>query len=135
MLDDYLADTENDALLLIVDQFEQVLTAGAHDATRDEFIDRLDRLSRVVSSTSTIRVVIGVRADFVPECLQHAPPLADALQHRQIVLAPMSSEELAEAIKLPAAAVNAELEPGLSERIISDLDATRVGHNQSVLPP
>ncbi len=133
LLDDYFADSETDALLLIVDQFEQVLTAGANDATRDEFIDRLDRLSRVVSSKSTIRVVIGVRADFVPECLQHAP-LADALQHRQIVLAPMSSEELAEAIKLPAAAANADLEPGLSERIISDLDATRVGHNQSVLP-
>ncbi|MFI5872341.1 hypothetical protein ACIBAH_07835 [Streptomyces sp. NPDC051445] len=69
-----------------------------------------------------VLVVLGVRADFYEECLGH-PELSDALQHRHMVLGPLTTPELRDAVTGPARAVGLELEPGLAELIIREVSA------------
>lgn len=121
------------SLLLIVDQFEQIFTSSAAENARSDFVDRLDRLARVSTQRHRVVVVVGVRADFVQECLRY-PVLATALSRRQIVLPPMSRTELADAIEKPLNAIGARMENGLAARVIEDLGLTESAHHQSVLP-
>ena len=80
-------------------------------------------------------VVLGVRADFYEQCLGY-PELADALQHRHMVLGPLTTAELREAVTGPAKAVGLELEPGLAELIVREVsaDGPRGAHDAGVLP-
>lgn len=65
-------------------------------------------------------VVVGVRADFYRRCLNY-PELAAALQDRQMVLGPMTAQELRKAVTSPAEAVGLQLEAGLVELMLRDL--------------
>ncbi|CAM5329395.1 Novel STAND NTPase 1 domain-containing protein OS=Streptomyces tendae OX=1932 GN=GUR47_20980 PE=4 SV=1 [Streptomyces tendae] len=78
-------------------------------------------------------VTLGVRADFYDRCLRY-PELADALQHRHMVLGPLTTAELREAVTAPARAVGMELEPGLAELIIREVsnDSPRGAHDAGV---
>ncbi|MBW5423013.1 hypothetical protein GKQ77_15805, partial [Streptomyces sp. BG9H] len=80
-------------------------------------------------------VVLGIRADFYEQCLGH-PELADALQHRHMVLGPLTNAELREAVTGPAKSVGLELEPGLAELIVREVstDGPRGTHDAGVLP-
>ncbi|MDV8004834.1 hypothetical protein R4P65_08180 [Rhodococcus sp. IEGM 1318] len=132
-LGEHLIGRESGSLLLIVDQFEQIFTACTDAAERELFVRRLHLIAQTSTPTRLVRVVVGLRADFIPECL-HYPQLQDALQNRQCVLAPMLHDELVAAIEKPAAAAGVILETGLPTRIIQDLDAARSDRGQSPLP-
>lgn len=82
-----------------------------------------------------VLVLLGIRADFYDQCLRH-PELADALQHRHMVLGPLTTTELREAVTGPAKAVGLELEPGLAELIVREVssDGPRGAHDAGVLP-
>ncbi|MEV5316805.1 AAA family ATPase [Streptomyces sp. NPDC052687] len=85
--------------------------------------------------TPPVLVLLGIRADFYDQCLHH-PELADALQHRHMVLGPLTTAELREAVTGPAKAVGLELEPGLAELIVREVssDGPRGAHDAGVLP-
>ncbi|MGA4840548.1 hypothetical protein [Streptomyces sp. G45] len=124
--------------VVIVDQFEEAFTLCASEADRRAFV-------RVLHAACTsgdpgapggpALVVLGVRADFYEECLAH-PELADALQHRHMVLGPLTTAELRHAVTAPAKAVGLELEPGLAELIVREVgsDGPRGAHDAGVLP-
>ncbi|MFJ5260930.1 AAA family ATPase [Streptomyces sp. NPDC088387] len=86
-------------------------------------------------TTTPVLVVLGIRADFYEQCLGY-PELADALQHRHMVLGPLTTAELREAVTGPAKAVGLELEPGLAELIVREVsdDGPRGAHDAGVLP-
>ncbi|WP_055699230.1 MULTISPECIES: nSTAND1 domain-containing NTPase [Streptomyces] len=129
--------------VVIVDQFEETFTLCSDEAERRTFI----RLLHAACSpgepgdagdsgdSAPARVVLGIRADFYEQCLAH-PELADALQHRHMVLGPLTSTELRDAVTGPAKAVGLELEPGLAELIIREVstDGPRGAHDAGVLP-
>ena len=71
--------------LLVVDQFEEVFTLCDDDAVRTRFIDGL--LAREQP------VAIALRADFYGSCANHAR-LAGAVARDQVLLGPMSADEL-----------------------------------------
>ncbi len=75
--------------LLVVDQFEELYTQCRDAERRTRFIDAL--LSRRGPT------VIGVRADFYGE-MSAQPALADAVARNQVLLGPMSDEDLRRAI-------------------------------------
>ncbi|MDR6976498.1 WD40 repeat protein [Streptomyces sp. 3330] len=125
-----------DRPVIIVDQFEEAFTLCPDEASRRLFIQLLhDACSPADTGTGRtplpppVLVVLGVRADFYEECLSH-PELSDALQHRHMVLGPLSTSELREAVTGPARAVGLELEPGLAELIIREVtvDGPRGAH-------
>ncbi|MGW3135708.1 nSTAND1 domain-containing NTPase [Streptomyces sp. NPDC001139] len=123
--------------VLIVDQFEETFTLCADETTRRTFV----RVLHAACSPSgpdalaPALVVLGIRADFYEQCLAH-PELADALQHRHMVLGPLTATELREAVTGPAKAVGLELEPGLAELIVREVsaDGPRGAHDAGALP-
>ncbi|MFD9332537.1 AAA family ATPase [Streptomyces sp. NPDC060065] len=132
-----------DPPVVIVDQFEEAFTLCSDEAQRRTFIQLLHAAcspaapadAGVPVDPAPVLVVLGIRADFYEQCLGY-PELADALQHRHMVLGPLATAELREAVTGPAKAVGLELEPGLAELIVRELsaDGPRGAHDAGVLP-
>ncbi|MER7282021.1 hypothetical protein ABT369_47085 [Dactylosporangium sp. NPDC000244] len=104
-------------LVLVVDQFEEVFTLCADPAERAAFITGL--VTAAGAANSRTRVVLGVRADFYPACSEY-PDLVDALRDAQVLVGPMSTDELRRAISLPAARAGYAVDSGLLSRVIAD---------------
>ncbi|WP_385880295.1 NACHT and WD repeat domain-containing protein [Umezawaea endophytica] len=118
----YARDHGAERLVLVVDQFEEAFTLGGDETRLQLFVQALHAACTptVPGGTPPVLVVLGVRADFYGRCLAY-PELADALQNRQMVLGPMTSAELREAVSRPAKAAGLQLEPGLVELMLRDL--------------
>ncbi|MEU9988658.1 WD40 repeat domain-containing protein [Streptomyces sp. NPDC048045] len=124
--------------VLIVDQFEETFTLCTDEAGRRTFLQFLHAACTPAADSdgpAPVLVVLGIRADFYEQCLGY-PELADALQHRHMVLGPLTTAELREAVTGPAKAVGLELEPGLAELIVREVsaDGPRGTHDAGVLP-
>ncbi|MFC0429714.1 WD40 repeat domain-containing protein [Kutzneria buriramensis] len=105
--------------LLVVDQFEEVFTLCG-EADRAAFIAAL--------MDPTLRVVIGVRADFYGHCGRY-PELVAALDGAQVLVGPMSADELRRAIIRPAGVAGCVVEEALVTRLVAD-----VGNQGGALP-
>lgn len=123
--------------VVIVDQFEEIFTLCADETDRHAFVRLLQAACTPggPGEPAPVLVALGVRADFYEQCLRY-PELADALQHRHMVLGPLTTAELREAVTGPAKAVGMELEPGLAELIVREVgsDGPRGAHDAGVLP-
>ncbi|MFJ4620389.1 helix-turn-helix domain-containing protein [Streptomyces sp. NPDC088812] len=118
------APGEARGLLLVVDQFEEAFTLCADPAERAAFVDALCALPLVV---------IAVRADFFDRCLAH-PALVGAVQRRPMALGAMSRDELAACVTRPAELAGLDIEPGLLDVLLHDLDPAGRGHEPGTLP-
>ncbi|SDK74244.1 WD domain-containing protein, G-beta repeat-containing protein [Lentzea albidocapillata subsp. violacea] len=96
--------------LVVVDQFEELFTLCRNEELRRWLIKAL---------IGCPKVVIGVRADYYGHCAQY-PDLVDALEGAQLLLGPMTSDELRLAITEPAAVVGAKVETALLARLMAD---------------
>lgn len=123
--------------VLIVDQFEEAFTLCSDEADRRTFIQLLHAACSPAGpgERAPAQVLLGIRADFYEQCLDY-PELADALQHRHMLLGPLTAAELRDAVTGPAKAVGLELEPGLAELIVREVcaDGPRGTQNAGVLP-
>jgi tetratricopeptide (TPR) repeat protein len=105
-------------LVLLVDQFEEIFTLCSDELARRDFIANLLHAS-IAAGGRTI-VVLSMRADFYPRCAAYAD-LAAALSHHQVLVGPMTDDELHRAIERPARLAGLEPEPGLVERLVDDI--------------
>ncbi len=103
--------------LIIVDQFEEVFTLCADPDERQAFIAALAHAA--TAPRSQARVVLGVRADFFGHCARHVE-LRPALRDGQVLVDPMSSDELREAVTKPALAVGHAVETALVTRLVAE---------------
>jgi serine/threonine protein kinase/WD40 repeat protein len=103
-------------LVVAVDQAEELFTQCRDPREREAFATAL-------ASAWPARVVIAVRADFVEHCIT-LPALKPSLD-APYVLGPLSADELARVVTKPAEAAGLELEPGLVDRLITDVGAGR----------
>ncbi|HEY2306460.1 MAG TPA: helix-turn-helix domain-containing protein [Streptosporangiaceae bacterium] len=126
-----LASRGDEPPAIIVDQLEEIFTAGADEDERSEFVAALAALSQ-----HTL-VVLGLRGDFYGHVLGY-PALARALQERQIVVGPMSADQLRRAIVEPARKAGREVEDGLVEVLLGDMRPHGApgagGHEAGALP-
>ncbi|WP_189713641.1 nSTAND1 domain-containing NTPase [Streptomyces phaeofaciens] len=99
--------------LVVVDQFEGLFTMCPEPAARTRFTDALGRLRPGL-------VVIGLRADFYAQALRF-PLLAEALENHQLVVGPLTRDEMHRAITGPARKAGLEIESGLVELLLRDL--------------
>jgi WD40 repeat protein len=119
-------------LIVVVDQFEEVFTACPDDDERRAFISALcaaacataDRkqapgIPTSVTPSPPAIVVLGLRADFYAQALQH-PLLAHALQDAQLVVGPMTEAEVRRAILEPARKANLDVADGLVELLLHE---------------
>jgi WD40 repeat protein len=101
---------------IVVDQFESVFTQVLGEARRREFIAELCDLA----ASRSAHVVIALRADFYDHAIRY-PELAPSLQHRQVVLGPMTAEQVSRAITEPARLARLNVEDGLVPLLLDDL--------------
>lgn len=106
-------------LLLIVDQFEEVFTLVEDRAESLHFLNSL--YAAVTEPRSPLRVIVTLRADFYDRPLLY-PDFSSLMQVRTEVVTPLTTEELAQAIRLPAEGVGGVLEPGLVTAIVADVN-------------
>ena len=99
----------------------------AATAARHKYDERVGRFLRqlaheVLRPDGRFRVVITLRADFMPHCLR-MPELKGLLQDRQLLLGELATDEAAlrEVIQRPAQEVGAMLETGLMEVLLADV--------------
>ena len=114
-------DRASRRLVVLVDQFEEVFTLcpAEREPTRRAFIDTLLHAATVVGGP--VLVLLTMRVDFLGKCASY-PALAAALSDGQELVGPMSEDELRLAIERPAYLVGCELEPGLTERLLHDVE-------------
>ena len=106
------------ALLLVVDQFEELFTLTADEETRRRFLAGLTALAD--DPHSPARVLVTLRADFLDHPLRY-PEFGELVRTGMVAVAAPSEDELAEAIERPAQRVGVRFEPGLVTQIIADV--------------
>ncbi|MFE7354683.1 trypsin-like peptidase domain-containing protein [Streptomyces sp. NPDC057543] len=119
-----LAVQDKRGLLLVVDQFEEALTAPS-ETDLEAFATAL---SHCTIPGSRMQVFMALRADFLTAALSHraVAPLVD--DSRLFPLMPMSEEEVRSAVEGPLSDLAVRYEHGLVNRLLTDLgpDPTRL---------
>lgn len=106
-------------VVLVIDQFEELFTL-ASDAERQELLQLV--LGGLKYASDRFKLVLTIRADFVAVCLEN-PELAQILQQNSVLVPPYLSEaDYRHAITKPASQVGLQVESGLVEVLLQDLD-------------
>jgi energy-coupling factor transporter ATP-binding protein EcfA2 len=114
-----LAARSAECVLIMVDQFEEVFALCPDERERAAFIGCL--VEAAAGQDASVRMVLGVRADFFARCAQY-PALVAALRDRQVLIGPMEAAGLRAVIREPAARAGVKVEAALIEAIIADAE-------------
>jgi WD40 repeat protein/transcriptional regulator with XRE-family HTH domain len=106
-------DRADQPALIIVDQLEEIF--GIPPPERSRFLEALAELRG-----HDCLVVASLRADFYAAALGE-PLLLGALARGQVLLGPLTEDEIRRAILEPARRVGAVVEPGLADLLLADL--------------
>ena len=105
-------------LVLLVDQFEEIFTLCEDEKTRKALFANL-LYAATITGGQTI-VLLTMRADFYGKCGPY-PALAAAMSDHQLLVGPMTEDELRRAIERPAQLAGSEFEPGLVAMLLRDV--------------
>ncbi|MFD4643081.1 hypothetical protein ACFWN2_37625 [Lentzea sp. NPDC058436] len=98
--------------LVVVDQFEELFTHFGSAADREAFVASL--------LDGDQRVLLAVRADFLGHCAA-MPSLVEALRDAQVLVGPMTDEELRAAVEMPAAQAGLKVQPDVLAAVLADV--------------
>jgi WD40 repeat protein/class 3 adenylate cyclase len=104
-------------LVICVDQFEETFTTCTDDAEREAF---LNLLADVADHPDRAVVVLGIRSDFYGHCAPF-PRLAAALASNNVLVGPMTADELRRAIELPARRNGVRIESTLVDALADEV--------------
>ncbi|MCX4762313.1 trypsin-like peptidase domain-containing protein [Streptomyces sp. NBC_01275] len=119
------AEPSYQRVLLVIDQFEELLVQTANGRLR-EFLAVIDEVTTAADAYTKVTVILIMRDDFYPQLASLAPRLLEAAMPGLLnVPGTLSQQDLHDIIVLPARDVGLRFQPGLPEQIISDvLDIT-----------
>ncbi|MFF0747176.1 trypsin-like peptidase domain-containing protein [Streptomyces sp. NPDC004111] len=127
------AEPEHDRLLLVIDQFEELLTQPTptphlgedHRHGGDGRIRAVQELAALAASPVPVTLLLITRNDFYAPLAELAPDLIDAASPGMCnIPGTLGRPELEAIVTRPAQTVGLPWEPGLPERIVNDvLDA------------
>ena len=106
------------AVLIVVDQLEEVFTLCSDEGERAAFLGNLVYAATIPGGRTV--VVATMRADFYHRLAEH-PDLRALVATHQVLLGPLDARGLRRAIEEPARRCGLELEPGLTRRILTDV--------------
>jgi uncharacterized caspase-like protein/energy-coupling factor transporter ATP-binding protein EcfA2 len=110
-------------IVLILDQFEELFTLTT-DATRDRLLTLL--LETLTHAADKFKLVITLRADFVAACLEY-PTFAAQLQTATLYMPlRLTPEDYRQVIEAPAQAVKLQVEPGLVDILLREIEQSTV---------
>ncbi|WP_251058895.1 trypsin-like peptidase domain-containing protein [Streptomyces sp. ISL-87] len=112
-------------LLLIVDQFEELLTQPSTGHQLERRLAATEQITTAVRSHARLSVILIMRDDFYPQQAALAPKLLEAAMPGLLnIPGTLSEDDLHDIITRPALNAGARFERGLPEQIISDVLAT-----------
>jgi WD40 repeat protein len=125
-------------ILLVVDQFEETFTTCRDEQHRQQFLQILAQLPEPSGGQNRplVVVLLGLRADFYARAAQE-PTLVPALQDHQIIVGPMSLEELRRAIVDPARQAGITVNDDLLQLLLEEVaprGRQASAHEAGVLP-
>jgi WD40 repeat protein len=112
--------TADRRLVVLVDQFEEIFTLCPDEEQRKAIIANL--LHAATAADGQTVVVLTLRADFYGRCAAY-PDLATAVSDRQSLVGPMTRDELRSAIERPAYLAGCELEGGLTDLLLNEVES------------
>jgi WD40 repeat protein len=116
----------NTGLVIVIDQFEELITQCTNEESRQEFVRQLEEA--VESRAEYLRLVLTIRSDFEPHFSGTA--FKREWKHSRFIVLPMSQDELRKAIEGPARERVLFFKPDtLVDTLIND-----VLHTPSALP-
>jgi WD40 repeat protein len=104
--------------VIVIDQFEEVFTVCEDEVERRRFLDAITEAS--LTSDGRIVVLLAMRADHYGRCAEHRG-LASLLATSQLLVGPMTADELRSVIELPAKRAGLSVQPELTEALIADV--------------
>ena len=108
-------------LLLVIDQFEEILTPAGSDEQASLQRQAIDGLAAAIG-TPGLSVILVLRDDFYPRLASEAPEILRALVPGLLnVPATLTTQDLGDIITRPAEAVDLHFQDGLPERITADV--------------
>jgi hypothetical protein len=117
-LADPIAPPQSGRKLIVIDQFEELYTIANREKTKTDEIRRFQELVSRGAATERCHIVITARSDFYGELM--ASPLWPRIKTDRTELPPLSSEQLREAIRMPAEGVGVYIEPLLIAQILHE---------------
>jgi DNA-binding SARP family transcriptional activator/WD40 repeat protein/energy-coupling factor transporter ATP-binding protein EcfA2 len=105
-------------LLLVIDQFEELLAPTVDASTRSRFLRNL--VEAVEDPPGRLDVVVTFRSDFLDQCLREMP-LGRLISAGMVTVLPLSPAELQDAAARPAERVGARIEPPLLAELVADM--------------
>nr|WP_158647299.1 hypothetical protein [Actinoplanes sp. ATCC 53533] len=110
------ARPEGTTSVLVIDQFEEIFTLTTDAGERELFIDSL--CEAAADTRRCCRVVLGVRADFYAHCTAF-PRLAEILRGGQVIVGPMTADELRRTVTQPAVRLGYAVETPLLTELVA----------------
>lgn len=114
-----LLPDETAEFVLFIDQFEEVFTLVEDEDQRAHFLNSI--LHAVVDKRSRIKIIVTLRADFYDRPLLYND-FGNLIRENNELVLPLSDQELREAITGPLRQSSMEMEPGLIEAIVADVN-------------
>ncbi|MFB7243623.1 trypsin-like peptidase domain-containing protein [Streptomyces populi] len=116
-----VADPGHQRVLLVIDQFEELLVQTAKGRLRD-LLSAIDEVTTATDPYTKLTVILIMRDDFYPQLASLAPKLLEAAMPGLLnVPGTLSQQDLHDIIVLPARDVGLHFQQGLPERIIGDV--------------
>ncbi|MGH8908222.1 MAG: trypsin-like peptidase domain-containing protein [Egibacteraceae bacterium] len=104
-------------LVLVLDQFEELLVAAAQDV-RGAFVTQLPE---ALQQAQPLTVLLVMRDDFYAPLAESAPELMGWVAQNQVIVpATLAAGELADIVEKPASSVGLRFEAGLVDLIVAD---------------
>ena len=113
--------TKANYFVLVIDQFEEIFTLCENEKVRLSF---LELLLNDLDKIENFRIVITLRADFYHHCSDY-PILTKLLPKNQIYIAPIAIDDLKNIVVKPAEIYGLQIQPGLTEILIKDLEVKK----------
>jgi hypothetical protein len=115
--------SQEDRLIIVIDQFEEVFTLCEDIEEREKFLSCL--LETEAKLKGKLCLILSMRADFFGKCLEREySGLGRKIQENLICVTPMNRQELRKAIALPAQKENLEVEEELIGRMLNEIEGS-----------
>jgi WD40 repeat protein/DNA-binding CsgD family transcriptional regulator len=109
---------ENTELLLVVDQFEEIFSLVVDEKQRICFLKLIS--NSITQLHRRVWVMIALRADYYDRPLM-TPVISELFRERTEVVTPLTADELAQAICMPAKQAGVQIESGLVEAMVEEV--------------
>ena len=128
-MDRLLADRPEQRLIVLIDQLEELFTLCPDPSEQTAFLEAVTAIARPRGgAVPRALVILALRADFYAQAAAH-PELLAVLSESQLLIEPMTADELRASIKEPATAAGWVLDDGLADLILHEMGVSGDGQS------